>query len=107
MQIPIICSHGQSAVHTVQQKRVTTSTAAKTCISEYTPLPFSKQNLYILIRFIFHVMKNKLPLLQDQANSRSQMTLLTWDRGHDNMLLGQGYRRPHGVVTDGYGAMVE
>jgi hypothetical protein len=29
------------------------------------------------------------------------------DRGYDNVLLGQGYCTPHGVVVDEYGARVE
>jgi hypothetical protein len=35
------------------------------------------------------------------------MKTLSWDRGYDNVLLGQDYRTPHGAVADGYGAMAE
>jgi hypothetical protein len=35
------------------------------------------------------------------------MKPLTYDRGYDNVLLGQGYRTPRGAVMDEYGAVVE
>jgi hypothetical protein len=35
------------------------------------------------------------------------MKPLTYDRGYDNVLLGQGYRTPRGAVIDEYGAVVE
>jgi hypothetical protein len=41
---------------------------------------------------------HKLPLLRDQPSDK------TWDRGYDNVLLGQGYRTPRGAVIDEYGA---
>jgi hypothetical protein len=35
------------------------------------------------------------------------MKPLTLDKGYENVLLGQGYRIPHGAVIDEYGAMME
>jgi hypothetical protein len=49
----------------------------------------------------------KLDLLRDQPTTVSEMKPLTLDREYDNVLLGQGYRTPHGAVIDEYGAMVE
>jgi hypothetical protein len=35
------------------------------------------------------------------------MKPLTYDRGYDNVLLGQGYSMSQGAMINGYGAMVE
>jgi hypothetical protein len=43
----------------------------------------------------------------NQPSARSEMKPLTEDWGYDNVLLGQDYRIPHGMVIDEYGAMVE
>jgi hypothetical protein len=50
---------------------------------------------------------SKLTLLRDKPDAGSERKLLTEDRGCDNVLLGLGYRTPHGAVTDEHGAMVE
>jgi hypothetical protein len=42
-----------------------------------------------------------------ETSQGSQLKFLTYDRGYDNALLGQGYRTPRGAVIDGYGDMVE
>jgi hypothetical protein len=52
------------------------------------------------------MLQTKLPSLRDQSSAGSEMKLLTYYRGYDNVLLGQGYRTTRGAVIDEYGAMV-
>jgi hypothetical protein len=51
-------------------------------------------------------LKKKLPY-SETSQVPGQMEPLTEDQGYDNVLLGQGYRKPRGVVIDEYGATVE
>jgi hypothetical protein len=48
----------------------------------------------------------KLTSFRDQPRAVSEMTLLTQNRGHDNVLLGKDYRTPYWAVTDEFGVMV-
>jgi hypothetical protein len=49
----------------------------------------------------------KTTLLRNRPSVELEMKSLTYDRGYDNVLLGQVYRTPRGAVVDEYGAMVE
>jgi hypothetical protein len=49
----------------------------------------------------------KPPSLRDQSSVGSEMKPLTHDRRYDNMLLGQGYRTPHGAMIDEYGTIMQ
>jgi len=47
-----------------------------------------------------------MPLPLDQPNARTVMKPPTWNRGHDNVLLGKSYRTPRGALIDEYGAVM-
>jgi hypothetical protein len=57
--------------------------------------------------FIYFRYKDEQNYLYSDISLGSEMKPLTHYLGFENVLLGQGYRTPHGAVTDEYGAMVE
>jgi hypothetical protein len=44
---------------------------------------------------------------QDQPSTGLETKPLTWHLVYDNVVLGQGYHTPHGMVIDEYGTMME
>jgi hypothetical protein len=67
----------------------------------------SSRNTYNKFQDLSVGYKNQTTLPRDQPGAGSEMKPLTYDRGYDNVLLGQGYRTPRGAVIDEYGAVVE
>jgi hypothetical protein len=66
----------------------------------HTPLPRENIVTSKVVLRLSAASKRELLLLRDQPSARVEMKPLTYDRGYDNVLLGQHYRTPRGAVID-------